>query len=55
MNQYYDNKLPIIIVITQSFDEGPTNEMAEFIKKEFQFLNREMIIMPVVAEKKNYG
>ena len=52
MNQYYDNKLPIIIVITQSFDEGPTNEMAEFIKKEFQFLNREMIIMPVVAEKK---
>ena len=52
MNQYHDNSLPIIIVITQSFDEGPTKEMTEFIKKEFQFLKREMIIMPVVAKEK---
>lgn len=52
MNQYLDNSLPIIIVITQSFDEGPKEEMTEFIKKEFQFLKREMIIMPVVAKEK---
>ncbi len=52
MNQYDDNNLPVIIVITQSFDDERTKKMIDFIKKEFQFLNKEMIIMPVVAKDK---
>ena len=52
MNQYEDNQLPIIIVITQSYDDNNTEKMIDYIKKEFQILKREMTIMPVVAEKK---
>ena len=52
MNQYDDNNLPIIIVITQNFDDEATKTMTEFIKNEFKFLNREITIMPVVAENK---
>ena len=54
MNQYDDNKLPIIIVITQNFDDNDTEKMRDYIEKEFQYLNKEIIIMPVVAKKKNY-
>ena len=52
MNQYEDNQLPIIIVITQNYDDNNTEKMLDYIKKEFQILKREMTIMPVVA--KNY-
>ena len=52
MNQYDDNKLPIIIVITQNFDDNDTEKMRDYIEKEFQYLNKEIIIMPVVAKKK---
>ena len=52
MNQYNDNNLPIIIVITQNFDDEATKQMIDYIKKEFHFLNKEMIIMPVVAKEK---
>ena len=52
MNQYHDNSLPIIIVITQNYDDKDTEIMTDVIKKEFQFLNREIIIMPVVAKEK---
>ena len=52
MNQYTDNNLPIIIVITQNYDDEATKTMTEFIKDEFKFLNREMTIMPVIAKKK---
>ena len=52
MNQYYDNKLPIIIVITQNYNDKETEIMTDYIKNEFKFLNREITIMPVVAEKK---
>ena len=55
MNQYYDNKLPIIIVITQNYIEEDTEIMIDYLKKEFQFLNREITIIPVVAKKKNIG
>ena len=40
MNQYDDNNLPVIIVITLSFDDERTKKMIDFIKKEFQFLNK---------------
>lgn len=54
MNQYDENSLPIIIVITQNYDDETTETMTNFIKNEFSFLNREMTIMPVIAKKKNY-
>ena len=52
MNQYDDNNLPIIIVITQNFDDEVTETMTQIIKDDFKFLNREITIMPVVAENK---
>ena len=52
MNQYDDNNLPIIIVITQNYDDEATETMTDFIKSEFKFLNREITIMPVIAKKK---
>ena len=55
MNQYHDNKLPIIIVITQNYDNESTVTMTKFIKDEFRFLNREIIIMPVIAKDKIMG
>ena len=53
MNQYDDNNLPIIIVITQNYIAEDTEIMIDYLKKDFQ--NREIVIMPVVAEKKNIG
>ena len=53
MNQYDDNNLPIIIVITQNYIAEDTEVMIDYLKKDFQ--NREIIIIPVVAEKKNIG
>ena len=32
MNQYDDNNLPIIIVITQNYDDEATETMTYFIK-----------------------
>ena len=55
INQYIDNNLPIIIVITQNYDEEATKIMTDIIKKEFQFLEREIIIMPVIAKNKAFG
>ena len=52
MSQYDENKLPIIIVITQSYYDNDTKTMMDFINEEFKFLNREIIIMPVVAKEK---
>lgn len=52
MNQYDDNSLPIIIVITQNYDDQATETMTKFIKDEFQFLNREITILPVIAKEK---
>ena len=52
MNQYDDNNLPIIIVITQNVDDDATERMSEILKDEFKFLNRQITIMPVVAENK---
>lgn len=52
MNQYDDNSLPIIIVITQNYDDESTETMIKFIKDEFRFLNREIIISPVIAKEK---
>ena len=53
MNQYDDDNLPIIIVITQNYIAEDTEIMIDYLKKDFQ--NREIVIMPVVAEKKNIG
>ena len=50
MNQYDDNNLPIIIVITQNYNEATTEKMTNIIKDEFKFLNREITIIPVVAK-----
>ena len=50
MNQYDDNNLPIIIVITQNYNEKVTEKMTDIIKEEFKFLNREITIIPVVAK-----
>ena len=55
MNQYIDNNLPTIIVIAQNYDEKTTKIMTDIIKKEFQFLEREIIIMPVIAKNKAFG
>ena len=52
MNQYDDNSLPIIIVITQNYDDESTETMIKFIKDEFRFLNREITILPVIAKEK---
>ena len=52
MNQYDDNNLPVILVITQNYDNGATKIMTDFIKNEFKFLNRELTIVPVVAKEK---
>ena len=51
MNQYGDNDLPVIIVITQNYDDAATKTMIDLIKNEFKFLNREMVIVPVVAKE----
>ena len=50
MNQYDDNSLPIIIVITQNYNDDDTEFMTNLIQDEFQILNREINIVPVVAE-----
>jgi len=55
MNQYDDNKLPIIIVITQNFDNESTVAMTKIIKDEFRFLEREITIIPVIAKDKILG
>lgn len=52
MDQYNDNNLPIIMVITQNYDDEATQNMIEYIKNEFKFLNREINIMPVIAKEK---
>lgn len=52
MNQYDDYNLPIIIVITQNYDDNETEIMTTFIKDEFSHLEREITIIPVVAEEK---
>ncbi len=52
MNQYDDNSLPIILVVTQNYDDEVTKKMTEIIKKEFKFINREINILPVVAKEK---
>ena len=52
MNQYDDNNLPIIIVITQNYDDEATEIMTKKIKEEFEFLNRDMTILPVIAKDK---
>ena len=52
MNQYDDNNLPIIIVITQNYDDEATEKMTGFIQNEFKFLNRPITIMPVIAKNK---
>ena len=51
MNQYGNNDLPVIIVITQNYDDTATKTMIDLIKNEFKFLNREMVIVPVVAKE----
>ena len=55
MNQYDDNNLPIIIVITQNFDNEATETMTKIIKDEFRYLDREITIMPVIAKDKIMG
>ena len=52
MNQYDDNNLPIIIVITQNYDDEATETMTKFIKDEFNFMNRDITVMPVIAKNK---
>jgi hypothetical protein len=52
MNQYDDNNLPIIIVITQNYDDEATETMTKIILDEFRFLNREITILPVIAKEK---
>ena len=52
MNQYDDNNLPIIFVITQNYDDEESEIMTKFIKDEFRFLERELAIAPVVAKEK---
>jgi hypothetical protein len=52
MNQYDDNSLPIIIVITQNYDDQATETMTKIIKDEFQFLDRDITILPVIAKEK---
>ena len=50
MNQYNDNKLPIIIVITQNYNDEKTEIMTKMINEEFQGINKEINILPVIAE-----
>ena len=50
MSQYNDNKLPIIIVITQNYDDEKTEIMTKMINEEFQGINKEINILPVIAE-----
>lgn len=53
MNQYNDNNnnyLPIIIVITQNYDDNKTEIMEKIIQEEFKDLNRDIKIMPVIAK-----
>ena len=50
MNQYEDNSLPIIIVITQNYDDNITETMAKLIQEEFKALKRDIKILPVVAK-----
>ena len=52
MNQYDDNNLPILIVITQNYDDEATETMTKIITDEFRFLNREIKILPVIAKEK---
>ena len=52
MNQYDDNNLPIIIVITQNYDDKETEIMTKYITEEFKFLNRDITIIPVTAKEK---
>ena len=51
MNQYDDNSLPIIIVITQSYDDERTQIMCNIIKEEFAHLKRDITILPVIAKE----
>ena len=50
MNQYEDNQLPIIIVITQNYDDNKTEIMTKMLQEEFKTLNREIHILPVIAQ-----
>ena len=52
MNQYDDNNLPILIVITQNYDDKATETMTKIITDEFRFLNREIKVLPVIAKEK---
>ena len=52
MNQYDDNNLPILIVITQNYDDEATETMTKIITDEFRFLNREIKILPVITKEK---
>ena len=51
MNQYDENKLPIIIVLTQNYDSEAAEIMTKFIKKEFKGLKRDISILPVIARE----
>jgi len=51
MNQYEDNSLPIIIVITQNYDDNITDTMKKLIQEEFKTLDRDIKIVPVVAKE----
>ena len=52
MSQYDDNRLPIIIDITQNYDDQATETMTKIIKDEFHFLDREITIVPIIAKEK---
>ena len=52
MSQYDDNRLSIIIDITQNYDDQATETMTKIIKDEFHFLDREITIVPVIAKEK---
>ena len=51
MNQYDENKLPIIIVLTQNYDSEAAEIMTKIIKKEFKGLKRDISILPVIARE----
>lgn len=51
MNQYDENKLPIIIVLTQNYDSEASEIMTKIIKKEFKGLKRDISILPVIARE----
>ena len=50
-NQYEDNNLPIIIVVTQNYDDNKTEAMIKLIQEEFQTLDKDIKIIPVVAKE----